>query len=58
MEKEITTITNSQKEVLIGHLGDMHARLEIIIGETSYLMANFKAVRMILDNTIEISIKK
>ena len=43
-KKEISTITNLQKEILIGHLGDMHARLETIIEETSYLLANFKGV--------------
>ena len=31
--------------------------LEMIIGETSYLLANFKAMKMIIDNTTEISIK-
>jgi hypothetical protein len=56
-EDKKITITNLQKEILIGHLGDMHARLETIIGETSYLLANFKAMKMILDNTIEINIK-
>lgn len=57
-KKEMTTITNLQKEILNGHLGDMHARLETIIEETSYLSANFKAMKMILDNTTEISIKE
>ncbi|OGH99767.1 MAG: hypothetical protein A2039_06765 [Candidatus Melainabacteria bacterium GWA2_34_9] len=57
-KEEVTTITNLQKEILIGHLGDMHSRLETIIEETSYLLANFKAMKMILDNTTEISIKK
>lgn len=56
-EKEIITITNLQKGILIGHLGDMHARLETIINETSYLLANFKAMKMILDNTTEITVK-
>jgi len=57
-KEEMTTITNLQKEILIGHLGDMHARLETIIDETSYLAANFKAMKLILDNTIQIGIKK
>jgi len=57
-KEEISTITNLQKEILIGHLGDMHARLETIIGETSYLSANFKAMKMILDNTTQNSIKE
>jgi len=57
-KEEVTTITNLQKKILIGHLGDMHSRLETIIEETSYLLANFKAMKMILDNTTEISIKK
>jgi hypothetical protein len=56
-EKGISTITNLQKQILIGHLGDMHSRLETIIEETSYLLANFKAMKMIIDNTTEISIK-
>jgi len=56
-KKEISTITNLQKEILIGHLGDMPSRLEIIIEETSYLLANFKAMKMIIDNTTEINIK-
>jgi len=56
-ENKISTVTNLQKEILIGHLADMHGRLETIIGETSYLLANFKAMKMIIDNTTEISIK-
>ncbi|OGH96593.1 MAG: hypothetical protein A2039_06165 [Candidatus Melainabacteria bacterium GWA2_34_9] len=56
-ENKTSTITNLQKEILIGHLGDMHGRLETIIEETSYLLANFKAMKMIIDNTTEISIK-
>lgn len=56
-EKEIS-ITNLQKQVLIRHIGGMHSRLEVIIDETSYLLAHFKAMKMILDNTVEISIKK
>ena len=48
-KEEISTITNLQKEILIGHLEDMHARLETIVEETSYLSANFKAMKMILD---------
>ena len=56
-KKEISTITNLQKEILIGHLGDMPSRLEIIIEETSYFLANFKAMKMIIDNTTEINIK-
>lgn len=58
MSKEkISSITNLQKELLIGHLDDMHAVLETIIEETSYLSANFKAIKMIIDNTTEINIE-
>lgn len=56
-KNEITTITNLQKELLIGNLGDMHARIETIINETDYLLANFKAMKMILDNSTEITVK-
>ncbi|OGH96906.1 MAG: hypothetical protein A2039_00145 [Candidatus Melainabacteria bacterium GWA2_34_9] len=56
-EKEITTITNLQKEILIGNIGDMHARLETIVNETDYLRANFTAMKMVLDNTTEITVK-
>jgi len=48
-KEEISTITNLQKEILIGHLEDMNTRLETIVEETSYLAANFKAIKMILD---------
>jgi len=51
MTKTEETLTNLQKEILTGHLRDMNARLETIIEETSYLSANFKAMKMILDNT-------
>jgi len=56
-EKEIITVTTLQKEILIGHLGDMYARINVITNEISYLLANFKTMKLILDNTTEITVK-
>jgi hypothetical protein len=56
-ENKVETITNLQKKIIKEHLFDMHSRATAIIEETSYLMANFTAIKMILDNTTEISIK-
>ncbi len=46
--KEIISITKTQKEVLTGHLNDIQSRLDKIINETDYLAANCKAIKIIL----------
>jgi len=56
-ENETTTITNLQKDLIIKHLCDMNTRATVIIEEASCLTANFKAVKMILDDATEITIK-
>jgi len=56
-EEETITITNLQKKLIMRHLCDMNTCALGIIEEAGFLMANFKAVKMILDNTTEISIK-
>jgi len=56
-KKAMTTVTNLQKEIIIRTIEDMHARLETIINETDYLSANFKAMKVILDNATEITVK-
>jgi len=56
-ENKVETITSLQKQIIKDHIVDMHSRANTIIEETSYLMANFTAIKMILDNTTEISIK-
>jgi len=50
-KEEMSTITNLQKEILIEHLKNIQARLNSITEETSFLMANFKAMNIILEDT-------
>jgi hypothetical protein len=56
-EKEKITVTTLQKEIMLAHLSDMNSRATDIMEETSYLMANFKAMKIILDNSTEITVK-
>jgi len=51
-KEETLTITNLQKDLLIKHLNDMNIRLGLITGEISYLMANIKAVKILLGEKI------
>jgi hypothetical protein len=49
INEEVSKITKLQKNLLIKHLDDMNIRLGLITEETSYLMANIKAMKIILD---------
>jgi len=52
INNEIISITKLQKEILIKHLNDLNTRLNLITEEISYLNANIKAIKIILDEKV------
>jgi len=51
MSKDTTlTITNLQKKIILEHLKNIQLGLNSITEETSFLIANFKAINIILED--------